>query len=209
MRPLLNILLSAMLLGSTVVSAGPITYEFTANWYQGELAGTVSKGRFSFDSSRVAPAQDIQTFDLLTDFDFVLKGYHHTKATVNSGHVAFDQFGGISQIDLGTNCGLTPGGPRLESMVWHCTVDGGNKSQFYIGYYANTSNKWRAVVGDESMALSPFGVSVGTTSIRLLPAVDTKNIPEPGAAILVVSGLGLMARVRARRRGHTSGTHFS
>lgn len=192
MHKIRGLTLGMFLLTSSVASASPITYEFTTTWDQGELAGVVSKGRFTYDSTFVQPGKEISKLDLLTSFEFSLRDVRYTENTVRAANAGFDSNGNLQMILFGNNCYLNPAG------YTQCEVDPYRDDEFAIGYISFFP-KYRSMAGDGPDAKT-FDASQGTTTLRLVSSPDTPNdVPEPSAPVLLLSGLGLMGLVGIKR----------
>jgi hypothetical protein len=100
-------------------SASDITYDFTVTASTGPLAGTVSNGSFSYDSSVVDPGQFVLGTTLLTDLDFTWEGVSYTAATANTGWLQFDATGALDGFCFGNEAGSGSCPADTDANVWY------------------------------------------------------------------------------------------
>jgi len=198
MRSVPNIVFASITALAGIAQAGPISYEFTTSWYEGELSGLVSNGYFSYDSSHSQPGETVETLDLFTDFEFSLRNFRYTEATVNSARASFYENGELRSIIFGTNCYLSP--LQDGGKVGSCMTMSTRPDQFFIQYNADHP-LYAASAGDDTYpdpGKYPW-FSSGRTTIRLLENGEFPHqIPEPSAPLMIFSGLGLIAARRVR-----------
>jgi len=194
-------ILTALVFAVSAASASPISYEFTTSWYEGELTGIVSKGQFTYDSSRVQAGATVNALDLFSYFDFSLRDFYYTNASVQSAYATFDLNGDLQATVFGTNCSLqmTDGGE-----VGTCGVASNRIDQFFIQYNA-AHPLYAGANGDGDDPFVYPGFSSGRTTIRRIDPVEApQNVPEPGTSLLLCAGLAaisLLSRVTKGGRG--------
>lgn len=195
-----SLIASAALFISSLANASPISYEFTTSWYEGELTGVISKGYFAYDSARAEPGKIVETLDLFTDFEFSLRTFRYTEATVNSARASFDEKGVLRSIVFGTDCYFTPlgdGGKVGGCAAWSDRLD-----KFFIQYNADHP-LYAAAAGDNTYPdpdKYPW-FSSGRTTVRLVENGEFPHqVPEPSVSFMLLSGLGLMAATCLRRK---------
>jgi hypothetical protein len=183
------LVLATLLSASSLVSALPVSYQFTTIW-GGELAGTITTGRFTYDLSQLDEFGRAAPLSYFTDLEFELRDLKFTEATVKVLEAASDKNGSLLRMGFGSNCSWTevPSGETQAS----CGVSGDRPDQFYIAYFPT---RLRSVSG----AGGTHFVSTGSTSMQRIDAYDIpKDIPEPAAPLLLFSGLGVMGFIRSR-----------
>jgi hypothetical protein len=153
-------------------SASDITYDFTVTATTGPLAGTISSGSFTYDSSVVDPGQYVVANNLLTNLNFTWEGVSYTAATANTGWLQFDATGALDSFCFGNNA--FSGGCDVSS-----TTDDWDLSQNGLQYSAPGYN----------------GIGIGSMTYSLASAAAA---PEPGTlgmlGTALLAGAGLIRR---------------
>jgi|SRR5579871_161155 len=156
---------------SLCAQASPVTYDFGVNGgTSGPLAGVVSSGSFTFDSS-IAASGGVYTGRELEALSFSWDGIHYTAATANTGALQSNGGGAILTGWLfGTSCGpasCSIPAPPAATDGWVLT----NTSFSYL------------VAGDTQVRNGTFTF--------LGPAAA---VPEPSSLVLL--GIGLLPLLR-------------
>lgn len=173
-----NILAVLMTVATLSAQAATITYEFVINWVDGDLVGSSSSGAVTIDAALALPGASYRRPDLLTDFQFSVRGQDFTLQDVTSGYLSFDDKAQLQALGVGTDC--KPG---------VCYVYSGQPASFAISYFA-------AYAPDTFSASNgnPAGFTVngkGAFSIA-------SSVPEPSVWCLTMLGLVGMAAVLRR-----------
>jgi hypothetical protein len=173
--------LAAILAACSIqAQAATISYDFVIDWIDGDLAGRSSAGSVSLDAALAQPGASYKRPDLLTDFQFSLRGQNFSLKDVTTGYLSFDGAGKLFALGVGTDC--QPG---------ICYVHGGQPASFAISYYAtNAPDTFFASNGNPA-----FGTLNGKGAFSV-----ASSVPEPATAVLVgisLCGVGLAARRRA------------
>ena len=186
--PKLSVLLSTILFCcSAMAHASPVTYEFTISWDSGELAGSISRGEFSFDSSLEIPGARITALNLFTDFDLSVRNSHFTEETVSGGFIEFND-SGIRYFYLGNNCFVAGSDGSVG-----CSSNAGNRNEFIIRV---TGSGAKSVIGDGPID-GQSNFSKGETTLRRITP-QPNEIPEPYTPWLILTGLGLVSIARSK-----------
>jgi hypothetical protein len=85
--------------------ASPITYAFSVTATSGPLNGTTASGTFTYDTSSIVLGGTNNATGLLTDLDFTWNGIAYTETTANTGFLAFDTTGTLTDYIFGSTCG--------------------------------------------------------------------------------------------------------
>jgi len=192
-NPFVNLRLSVWLAGllaflPSVALAGLISFNFEFSSSSGPIIFTDSVGSFQYDDSIVpVGGGKLNQANLLTDLSVSFGGYSYDETTANTGWLDFFANGSFKEAFFGNNC--SGGTCALESGKdnwWIRVGTPGTENIFsYIGY-------------------DPEHTQASTTSENMLIVTP---VPEPGALVLLLIGLGalLVQHQRLRLREGTLG----
>ena len=164
---------------SSVAVCDPVTYDFTVTAINGPLAGDVSDGSFTFNSSIVPRGPGILTGPLLTSVSFTWDGITYNSSTANTGFLGFNSKGTLAEVVFGDFC--NGGG---------CGSGGGSETWFVEGSAAGNGFAY-------AVPSSPFDWN-GTVSFS--PALSGTSIPEPSTLGLLCLGLSGILLVRRSKK---------
>lgn len=165
-----------------VAAAAPVTYDMQVTATSGVLAGVVSNGSFTFDSSIVPPGGGTVTGPalLLTELDLNWNGVAWDETTANTfgsnGLLDFDAAGNLTLLIVGTACAGGGGAVCAEVNTNSWFFNGASGGLF--GY---------ATAGSPSFGFGTFSFSLRTNTVA-----------EPSTALL--AALAVAAAWRLRRR---------
>ncbi len=94
-------------------------YSFTVMATSGPLIGDTATGTFSYDTSSIIPGGANNATGLLTDLNFTWDGITYGPATANTGFLAWDTAGDLTEAVFGNNCSAAG-----------CIVNGGSEEWF-------------------------------------------------------------------------------
>jgi MYXO-CTERM domain-containing protein len=167
-----------------VAAAAPVTYDLQVTATSGVLAGVVSNGSFTFDSSIVPPGGGMVTGPalLLTALDLNWNGVAWDETTANTfgfnGLLEFDPAGALTSLIVGSACASGGGVVCAEVNTNSWFISGASGNLFGFAY---------------ATAGSP-GFGSGSVSFSL----RTNTVAEPSTALL--AALAVAAAWRLRRR---------
>lgn len=162
---------------SCLAQAVPVTYTFTTNWLDEDLAGTQSQGRFTYDLNRLNEFGNAPGLDSFDDFEFKLRDISFTESDVKILDAAFDQNGNIRRLSFGSNCYIDEWSQEV------CYVSGQNRNDFHIAFYPG--RPWLT-----SGAGTGSYVSTGNTTVQRIDIdEDPSEVPEPSSSLLLLAGL--------------------
>ncbi len=133
-------------------NASPITFSFSAAATSGPLDGITENGAFTYDSSSIIPGGLNDNTGLLTGLNFTWNGITYNQTTANTGSLAFDSSGNLTEAFFGDNC-----------IASQCTVQGG-------------TNEWSLFAVPGETTTPPFGFTYATPSTGFTTALSP--IPE-------------------------------
>lgn len=168
--------------------ASDTTYEFTINWVDGQLLGTQSTGRFSFDSALVSPLGVVVSPNVFTDFDLTIRDVHFGFDAVTAPVITFNATGGIDILLFGTECFVT--GP----VPWGACMGRPDRIDSFFVSLTSDPGAISAAVGDGPPNTVGATMSMGTVSLAPVAVV-----PEPSPSAILSAGLVLLGLRRLRR----------
>jgi len=150
--------------------ATPITYAFTVTATTGPLAGSISSGTFTYDSSAIVPGGFNAGTGLFSALDFTWHGIHYDQTTANTGELTWDASGNLLLWLFGTNCHSAS-----------CDL------------FAPGSEGWNIA------GFNNFNYNAGTAGGGIGTVTRSQVTPEPSSFALAIFGLGGLAWVRRRQ----------